>query len=130
MKYFWIGLLILLVLFSGCLASTIATHRYTEDALTALQQAFDLAEDGQFTESAALIEQASDAWDSHKGLFGIVLHHDESDAVNTDFQSTLQYAKKHDGEEFFGACAELMESIGHIRDMEVPHYYNVLITVS
>ena len=57
MKYFWIGLLILLVLFPDAWHLPLQPTATPRDALTALQQAFDLAEDGQFTESGCSLSR-------------------------------------------------------------------------
>ena len=125
MKYCCIGLILLLSMLAFCIFSTAFICTYTQETTAYLEKGFQLAEQENFQDATKQIEEAFHTWYSHHGFFGIVLRHAESDEVNSYFQSVLQYAKNENSEEFFGACAQLMASIEHVANMELPHYYNI-----
>ena len=56
----------------------------------------------------------------------MVLRHDEVDAVSVGFASLQQYAQAESRGDFAAACAELIERVQRIRQMQLPLVSNIL----
>jgi len=125
-KYLYIGVVILAVILAFCFVSSALLGRYTGEAAARLGAALTLAGQDDFSGAARQVEAAMRDWERHKGLWGVVLQHDESDEVLTSFHALLAYARCGDDAEFAAGCAELICRVEHVAEMEKPLYYNVL----
>ena len=126
MNYGKLALILLLILLLFCVFCALMTQRYTRQVLSLLEAGFSYGEAGRFSQAADHVRQAQALWDAHTGFWGVVLRHTEADQALTGFQSALLYAETQEESEFLSACAQLIASIRHIAEMELPHYYNVL----
>ena len=126
MRYFYIGLAILLLCLALCFTVTAVLDHYTEEAASLLEQAAERADRGDFQAAAQLVARTRDFWEQHHGFFGIALRHAESDTINSTFRELLEYAENECTEEFEPTCADLIAQIRHLSDMEKPYYYNIL----
>ena len=126
MKYLYVGIAILAICLAACTASTWALSKYTDHAVSLLEQAQLHADAGSFQQAEQLVRQAKEFWQDHHGFFGVILRHDEADQINATFWELVEYAQNNCSEEFEPSCAMLIEQINHLSDMEKPHYYNVL----
>ncbi|MCI8525211.1 MAG: DUF4363 family protein [Oscillospiraceae bacterium] len=126
MKFLYWGVGILALCLVLCLVTTSVLSQDAETAATILEKARGAAEAGDFDAAARLTAQAKEFWESRRGFFGMVLRHAEADQVNSAFRALLAYAENRCTEEFEPTCAELIEQIRHLSEMEAPHYYNIL----
>ena len=56
-----------------------------------------------------------------------MLSHEELDEIESVFSALESYGKTETGDEFRSSCAELALRLRHIRQMDVPFYYNFLV---
>lgn len=126
MKYLYVGIAILALCLALCVTTTCMLTRYTKEASQMLEEAQTHAAQAQYDAATRLVSQSNKLWKRHHGFFGIILRHDEADDVNAMYQRLLAYAEEESSEEFLPTCAELIQRIHHLADMELPHYYNVL----
>ena len=126
MKPLAVGAGILLACLALCIGMLALLDHYTGEAAGQLEEARRLANAGQFDEATAAVEAVWAQWQERRGFFGIVLRHDEADQVHTTFRQLVEYGRNGTVEEFEPTCADLIEQIRHLSDMEKPRYYNVL----
>ena len=112
MKHLATGVVILLLCLAICFTSLAVLDRWTTHATSQLEQALEMAD--------------REYWRRRRGFFGMVLRHTEADQVNSTFRQLVEYAQNGCAEEFEPTCADLIEQINHLCDMEKPYYYNVL----
>ena len=126
MKHLATGVVILLLCLAICFTSLAVLDRWTTHATSQLEQALELADREYFDEAEALVTETWEFWRRRRGFFGMVLRHAEADQVNSTFRQLVEYAQNGCSEEFEPTCADLIEQINHLCDMEKPYYYNVL----
>lgn len=126
MKHLLMGVSILLLCLGLCIVSISVLDRWTTHAVTQLDRAMALADQELFDEAELLVNETWEFWRKRRGFFGMVLRHAESDQVNSTFRQLVEYAQNGCTEEFEPTCADLMEQINHLCNMEKPYYYNVL----
>ncbi len=81
---------------------------------------------GDFENAADAVLAASQRWHANERFFDVVLRHDEVDAVSVGFASLQQYAQAESRGDFAAACAELIERVQRIRQMQLPLVSNIL----
>lgn len=122
MKHFVLALT-LLALIVG--ASLLAGHSLARqnDAVTApLEQALDAARAGDAALARRLAAEASKRWERALPCFSSLLGHEELDVV------THGFARLHEAEDddFRALCAELLEQLAHLRELDRPLLKNIL----
>ena len=125
-KYLLTGVGILLLCLLLCMAVISVLNSYTAYALSLLEQAQDAARQGEFSVAEDCVSGTLAFWEDHRGFFGVVVRHAEADQINTTFHALREAARMESAEEFLPACADLMEQIRHLSDMEQPRYANIL----
>ena len=126
MKRFWLGAVLLAVLFGFCLFAMLYTARCTETMQDYLLSAEQAAEKEDFSSAAKQIAAALEEWKTHGRILGALLRHDEADCVESDLASLAQYADFRDALDFSAVCAGLRQKLRHIKDMECPKIENIL----
>ena len=126
MKRFWLGIMILAVLFGFCLLAMRYTARCTETMQDFLLSAGQAAEREDFALAAKCIAEAQEEWETHGRILGALLRHDEADCVESDLALLSQYADFRDALDFSAVCAGLRQKLRHIKDMECPKIENIL----
>ena len=107
MRYLYWGIAILALCLILCVVCTALLGVYTQEVTAVLERARDAASAGDFDAAARLAVRAQCIWESHRGFFGMTLRH-------------------HIQEEFEPVCADLIEQIQHLYEMEMPYFYNIL----
>ena len=125
MKFLYIGLALLLACLVFCISTTVALDHYTSQASQQLETALELSQAGDLSTALKLVAEAQALWDRHHGFWGVILRHAEADEINAVFQELVAYARNNCKEEFEPTCANLIERIHHLSDMEKPYYYNI-----
>lgn len=122
--------LIALLTLTLALAFSIFACWYVRDraasTLSELRLAQVQAGRGDFENAADAVLAAGQRWHANERFFDVVLRHDEVDAVSVAFSSLHQYALVEDSDDFAACCAELIERVQRIRQMQLPLVSNIL----
>ena len=122
----WIAVTVLLTIPLLCWWSGSAVFRCVDELAAPLNEVASFAEADNYADAAAAANKAKNLWVSHAGLLGALLRHDEADGVESGLSALVQYAKAGDKDEILAHCAELLQQVEHIRQMELPLLKNVL----
>ena len=125
MKHLLIGLSLVAAVTGFCLWSASYVRGAVEETARLLEAAYEAAEADQFSQARAAVQAASDTWDRYGGYFGTVLRHDEIDGVVEEFARLQVTVQAGDQDEFLPGCAALLETLDHVRDMELPVFANL-----
>lgn len=125
MKHLLIGLSLVAAVMGFCLWSASYVRGAVEETARLLEAAYEAAEAEQFSQARAAVQAASDTWDRYGGYFGTVLRHDEIDGVVEEFARLQVTVQAGDQDEFLPGCAALLETLDHVRDMELPVFANL-----
>lgn len=125
MRHIVIGVGIFAAVLLFCLWSGYYVTQTVKSAEESLMQAYELAEQEDAKAALQAVEAASNCWDDHSGYFGTVLRHDEIDGVVGEFARLRITIRSGDNDEFLPTCAALLATLRHIREMELPYFYNI-----
>ena len=103
-----------------------AVCRCVDELSAPLNEVIAYTEAENFSAAADAAESAKCLWLSHADLLGALLRHDEADGVESGLASLIQYAKVGDKDDVLARCAELLQQIEHIRQMELPLWKNIM----
>ena len=126
MRYVIGSLALVATVVGFCLWSALYVTAAVEDTEQWLGAAYDAAHDENQTEALAAVERAAAIWKRHGDYFGTVLRHDEIDGVAGEFARLDVTVRAGDWDEFLPSCAALLETLRHIREMELPYFFNIL----
>lgn len=122
----WFAAAVLLTIPLLCLWSGSAVCRCVDELTAPLSEVAANAESENYPEAAEAAQDAKALWLSHADLLGALLRHDEADSVESGLCALIQYANVGDKDEVLAHCAELLQQIEHIRQMELPLLKNIL----
>ena len=117
---------LLFLILTFCLFSAFHVSGIVSETENLLQQAMERQQQEDPLQTARLIQLASEIWEKNEPYFGMVLCHDEIDAILDEFARLEAYADSHDQDDFRSTCAALLASLKHIREMEWPFAFNIL----
>lgn len=126
MKQVLIALLTLTLALAFCVFSCWYVRDRAASTLDELRLAQVQAGRGDFENAADAVLAAGQRWHANERFFDVVLRHDEVDDVSAAFSSLHQYALLEDGDDFAASCAELIERVQRIRQMQLPLASNIL----
>ena len=126
MKHFLIAVLLISLMLAFCVWSASAITEAAQPVGKLLTAAQKAAREGSFDAAGKFAEMADAAWQENEVLFGILLRHDETDAVMRQFAALKEYASAKDGDDFSAACAELLRQVRHVQSMQLPTVENIL----
>lgn len=126
MKRFLSAVGILVFLLAACTASALVVNSYCIKTISHLEKAKESAESKNYSAAYIHSKKAAEQWQSKAGLLGTLLRHSEADQVETGLAKLSSYAQTRDHDEFLALCAEVICSIRHVRDMELPLLRNIL----
>lgn len=126
MKRFWAAVTVLLVLLVACTCSAVIVNNFAKTTIAHLEKAIQSAEEKNYPAANKYCSAAAAHWSSKSGLLGALLRHSEADQVETGLAQLVSYSKTEDHDEFLALCAEVIHSIRHVRDMELPLLRNIL----
>lgn len=122
MKYFWIGIVILVLLLWLCIGVNATLAAYTAQVREQLAPAIEAAQQQEYTLAAQRAKKAADAWQTHLHFYASVLCHDETDEITAGF-AELEVVEDA---EFLQTAAMLLARLEHISEMDLPLLHNVL----
>lgn len=126
MKRFWAAVAVLLVLLGSCICSAVVVDDFAKTTIAHLENAIRSAEKKDYPAANRYCSAAAEHWSSKAELLGSLLRHSEADQVETGLAQLVSYSKTEDHDEFLALCAEVIHSIRHVRDMELPLLRNIL----
>ena len=122
----WVAAAVMLTIPLLCLWSGGAVCRCVDELTAPLSEVVISAEADDYPAAAEAAESAKKLWLSHADLLGALLRHDEADGVESGLSALVQYANVGDKDEILAHCAELLQQVEHIRQMELPLLKNIL----
>ncbi len=125
MKFLYLGLAILILCLALCITSVTVLDRCIDEVLLQLDAARAAAAAHDYDRASQLVAGAMAKWDSHRGFFGVILSHEETDEVGASFHRLRHYADHEVADEFAPTCAELSARVRHIAEMEKPQFANI-----
>lgn len=126
MKHARIAVCLLALTLGFCIAASVLVRRYSLEVTEAIAESERRAAQSDFRGAAAQLHEARQRWHRHERFFGVVLSHSELDDVNMMFAELAQYAALGDRDDYLAGTARLAAAIGHIREMQLPSYHNLL----
>lgn len=80
---------------------------------------------GKSYASSHKLDEAERHWKDNLTVLGIILSHDEIDAITTSFAELKANLNTMDSDDYYSAAAIMMVQLNHIRDMQYPLLQNV-----
>lgn len=125
MRHLIISLSLLALVTGFCVWSAGYVRSTVAETAAWLELAYQQADREDYSGAGASVQAAADNWNRHGGYYGTVLRHDEIDGVMEEFARLLVTIRAGDRDEFLPACAALMQTLDHVRDMELPIFANL-----
>lgn len=125
MKHVLIACGILLLVLAFCIFSMSFVRASAARTLEALNISYQHARNRNFSAAAAALSAAEQSWKQHEDFFSSVLSHDEVDQVAGDLAELRQYVLVGDYDDYLAVVSRLMETLRHMRQVELPLYYNI-----
>ncbi len=122
MKYLWIGVAILAILFIACLGVNEKLAETTQSVQKELETAQSFAAKYDYGHAAEHAKKAADEWSTHLPFFASVLCHDETDEITAGL-AELQVVEDA---EFLQSVSTLLARLTHIAEMDRPYLQNIL----
>lgn len=127
MKRFWIAVGIIMLLASAAMVNVWYLGCFTETLSKTLEQAQQLAEDGDAEQAAALTLQAQDAFNQKSFYLHVTLSHRDIDDIETSFGEVLEYLRLGDtGSKYTSANAKLLTQLCLLAEAEQLTLKNIL----
>ena len=126
MKHILIACGVLFVVLVFCIVSMSTVRASAYETLEALTVSYQFARNRDFASAASALSRAEQSWKSHEDFLSTVLAHNEVDKVATNFAELRQYVLARDYDDYLATVSELIETIRHMRQVELPVYYNIL----
>ena len=126
MKYVLISLILFSLMLAFCAWSVAAVQNAAEPVLSLLTAAKRSMENGSAENAAKFAALANERWQKNEVLFGILLHHEETDEVMRHFAVLTQPHAASSPDGFLSVAAELRTQLDHIRQMQLPSLQNIL----
>ena len=125
MKHVLIACIILLAVLAFCIFSMLCVRAAAARTLEALALSYQSARNHNFSAAALALSDAERSWNQHEDFFSSVLAHDEVDRVAGDLAELRQYVLVGDYDDYLAVVSGLMETLRHMRQVELPVYYNI-----
>lgn len=114
-RRFWYGLGILVVFLAGGLWAAWGMETMHRPVTRQLEQAAQVALDGDLHRGNLLAEQAEKIWQTRRGLTAAMADHAPMEEIDSLFAQVKMYAKNGNTAEFAAYCsriAKLVEAVG------------------
>ena len=125
-KYILISAVIVLLCLAFCLVSSMTVRTVCGQVIGLLERSTLCARNGDLSGAAAALRSAERIWASREAFFGVALRHEEMDQIFTGFAAMREYVHLQDLDDYLASAAEMVSSLEHLRDMELPLLHNIL----
>lgn len=126
MKHLILALVILGLLLAFSAGSVIQVSDIANHTTTLLRQAQEQERAGRSQAARQTLSEAVHYWNSKETFLCIVLRHEQVDTVTETLAKLNAYANSEDQDDFYSTCAELLEELNHLSQMELPLPKNIL----
>jgi hypothetical protein len=107
-KRFYLGLAVLLLLFTLCVGAAIGMQAIHRPLEIALAEAADLAAAGEPEQAMSVAKEAYERWMRYHAVTASFADHNPMDDTDTLFQEMLVYAQTEEVPHFAACCRELV----------------------
>ena len=126
MKRLWTAAAILLLLLAACLASARYAGALTSGLTGRLEQAQEVAAQGDWEEAARLSREAFQLWQDHEFYLHVLMRHGDTDQIYRAFRALEQYLALEESDQYTAANADLIAQLELLSEMEQPSWENIL----
>ena len=126
MKRLWTAAAILLLLLAACLASARYAGALTSGLTGRLEQAQEVAAQGDWEEAARLSREAFQLWQDHEFYLHVLRRHGDTDQIYRAFRALEQYLALEESDQYTAANADLIAQLELLSEMEQPSWENIL----
>ncbi|MBR3077987.1 MAG: DUF4363 family protein [Oscillospiraceae bacterium] len=121
MKYFWIGVMILCLLLTGCFLSQRELRQRTEAVAAPLAQAIAAYQRGETEQGRRLSETAALEWERKEGVLASLLSHNYTNRIS----AALAELGRTGDEDFLRVCEGLLRDIRALAEQERAVWRNI-----
>ncbi len=121
MKYFYVGVLLLALLLTGCWFSWQQVRRGTQAASLPLELAASAFEAGDEAGSRELARKAALEWQSREGVLASLLSHERSGKITLALEELAELR----GREFLQSCRRLLRMLRELAELERVAWRNI-----
>lgn len=126
MKRILIAAAILLFTFAAMLCHSFYISAFTDDLSAILETAEARAEEGDWTSARELTHTAREKWEAKDAYLHILLRHNETDNIDTQFREVAEFIQCEEGGEYSAANARLIAGLDLLSEAEQLTLRNVL----
>ncbi len=125
-RQFWVGITLLAVLLALTGGLSLAMDAIHQPAQVQLEQAAELALDGDLSRAAELALQARMRWERFRKMISAVADHSPMDEIDRLFAEAEVFAAVAEEEHFAACCAQLSVLVGGMADAHSAAWWNLL----
>ncbi len=126
MKRLWGATALLIVLLVASLANAWYSNTLTQHLAQQLQQAQQLAAQGQWDRAVQLTQETYRHWNSRHFYLHSVLRHSDTDQILRSFRCVMQYLELEEMDQYAAANTDLISQLELLSEMEQASLVNVL----
>ena len=126
MKDLTVCLLLFITIICLCFLGAFYITNHVVQAEQLIQNAMDAYTIGDIEAAQHIIDQAMKSWTNCRISFGILICHEDFDAIQTDLSTLKFYKQQDDQSDFCSLCSSLLSRLRHIREIEWPYLFNIL----
>lgn len=126
MKRFWAAITILAVLLGATLWNAWYAEQLTGGLAQQLEQAQELAAQGDWEGASELSRRAFQRWQDHQTYLHVLMRHSDTDQILCSFRALEQYLTLEEPDQYTAANAELITQLELLAEMEQPSLVNIL----
>ena len=126
MRRLGIAAAILLLLLAACLGSARYAKTLTESLTGRLEQAQEVAGQGDWENAARLSREAFQIWQDHEFYLHVLMRHSDTDGILRAFRALEQYLALEETDQYTAANADLIAQLELLSEMEQPSWENIL----
>ena len=126
MKRLWAASALLVLLLAASLVNARYALSLTQSLAQPLEQAQQLAEEGDWTGARRLTRESYDRWNSRHFYLHSVLRHSDTDQILRSFRCVMQYLELEEMDQYAAANADLVSQLELLSEMEQATLVNVL----
>ena len=126
MKRLWGAAALLAVVLIASLVNAWYSHAFAHRLSGQLEQAQQLASEGDWEEAGRITRQVYGDWNAHHFYLHSVLRHSDTDEILRTFRCVLQYLSLEEVDQYAAANADLISQLELLAEMEQASLVNVL----
>lgn len=126
MNRIYLALLIVFVIFSGCIFEVSSVNKITDDLSMKVQSAEEYVVNNDLSSAVEVMDQINNLWDKKYAFFAIFIPHDRLENIDQSLKSIRAGLKNNEKEQFFSESEKVKASIKSLRETESAKIQNIL----